>query len=235
MSDLHLTHLTHCQLCGTACSGAAGLVNHYRNSPRHPTCPRCGTGFFDRSDLETHYFNSMNHQHCESCEIGFKEEEGLREHNRIQHSRHSCNVCDKDFASADELKAHRKTRGVHVLCEFCNAAFKNTGQMIDVGPVHPCINRCRLQYASITRTLTSPLRSTTSTLRKKRHPSLLYLLYAQLRRLLLSASCPCQQRGHSIRCLLTATVATSRFRRLRLSCLICPSCPCPALQFSYRR
>ena len=50
MSDIHLTH---CQLCGTACSGAAGLVNHYRSSPRHPKCPRCGTGFFDSKALET--------------------------------------------------------------------------------------------------------------------------------------------------------------------------------------
>ncbi|VDC03739.1 unnamed protein product [Peniophora sp. CBMAI 1063] len=151
MSDFYLTH---CQLCNTACTGVAGLANHYRSSPRHPTCPRCGTGFFDRSDLETHaaekhprttccglsiaiedleehYFNSMNHMHCDSCEIGFKEENDLREHNRIQHSRHTCTVCDKDFSSADELKAHRKTRGVHVLCEFCNGAFKNTGAMID--------------------------------------------------------------------------------------------------------
>ena len=49
-SDIHLTH---CHLCGTACSGAAGLVNHYRSSPRHPKCPRCGTGFYDSKALET--------------------------------------------------------------------------------------------------------------------------------------------------------------------------------------
>ena len=50
MSDIHLTH---CKLCGTACSGAAGLLHHYRASPKHPNCPRCEMGFYDRSDLET--------------------------------------------------------------------------------------------------------------------------------------------------------------------------------------
>ncbi|KAJ4464003.1 hypothetical protein C8J55DRAFT_391575, partial [Lentinula edodes] len=124
-----------CRPCNRSFALQSSLVEHYRGSEAHPTCPKCGKGFenrrsFDevgqRDDIFQHYLESPSHPTCHQCRVGFNSLSAPWPSIKLAvlHANVAlCKQCGRQYENVAELQQHYLTSIRHPTCSACEIGF----------------------------------------------------------------------------------------------------------------
>ncbi|KAJ3901558.1 hypothetical protein F5879DRAFT_807087, partial [Lentinula edodes] len=133
-----------CRPCNRSFALQSSLVEHYRGSEAHPTCPKCGKGFENRrsfdetaqvfcsscdmkiqkDDIFQHYLESPSHPTCHQCRVGFVDDWDFEQHCLRLHDLTGCKQCGRQYENVAELQQHYLTSIRHPTCSACEIGFE---------------------------------------------------------------------------------------------------------------
>lgn len=147
LDEHYLTHVFHCDTCGSKFNDPEQLTEHESFSHRFK-CRRCPSRFSTSKDRKKHV-EDVHVLECPSCSNKFNTESALLEHHATAHS-FSCKECKAVFESSVNLDQH--VTNFHTFkCERCkgsifktSAALKNHDDIAHTSPCAYCPQKFKL-------------------------------------------------------------------------------------------
>ncbi|KAJ4479893.1 hypothetical protein C8R41DRAFT_499863 [Lentinula lateritia] len=143
-----------CRPCNRSFASQSSLVEHYRGSEAHPTCPKCGKGFENRRSFNEHQQlrGPCNIQiaqvFCSSCDMTIQKDD-IFQHYLESPSHPTCHQCRVGFVDDRDFEQHCLRLHDLTRCKQCGRQYENVAQLQQhylTSIRHPTCSACEIGF-----------------------------------------------------------------------------------------